>query len=290
MFSAPVTPGEFALGSVRMLPSPTTIVSGGFNNVLLSFKNFFKTPKSFIPTLAIEAFKAWFLKMLEGWLKSAMEVGAKAIGKLIGDICGFILMQFLKMSMTESVQRAGREAFDSALREGIKYSGGHITRELINTAQWAKAAAKSERIEFLMDTAIESSKNLSDATAKFVGDCLKSGKVDYLFALLLNYSVGGKESDNEALSGNTADVIYGFFQDRFGPKVSQVLNTLANPMDISIRTEDGKLVIGIFGYSVYFDILENLKAMSSCAFDFLFTWMDVIWDAAKEGLNPLSNI
>ena len=57
MFSAPVTPGEFALGSVRMLPSPTTIVSGGFNNVLLSFKNFFKTPKSFIPTLAIEAFK-----------------------------------------------------------------------------------------------------------------------------------------------------------------------------------------------------------------------------------------
>lgn len=26
MFSAPVTPGEFALGSVRMLPSPATIV------------------------------------------------------------------------------------------------------------------------------------------------------------------------------------------------------------------------------------------------------------------------
>ena len=45
----------------------------------------------------------------------------------------------------------------------------------------------------------------------------------------------GKESDNEALGGNTADVIYGFFQDRFGLKVSQVLNTLANPMDISIR-------------------------------------------------------
>lgn len=355
MFSAPVTPGEFALGSVRMLPSPTTIVSGGFNNVLSSFKNFFKTPKSFIPTLAISAVwlilyilrachislplsqfintitlygvgmstnplyfigglvgkgvfasaivslvytlsgkrsnsKRGFLKMLEGWLKSAMEMGGKAIGKLIGDICGFIYMEFLKTSMTESVKRAGREAFDSALREGIKYSGGHITRELINTAQWAKSAAKCERIELLMDTAKELSKNLSDATAKFVGDCLKSGKVDHLFALLLHYSVGGKESDNEALGGNTADVIYGFFQDRFGLKVSQVLNTLANPMDISIRTEDGKLVIGIFDYSVYFDILENLKAMSSCAFDFLFTWMDVIWDAAKEGLNPLSNI
>lgn len=195
--------------------------------------------------------KRGFLKMLEGWLKSAMEVGAKAIGKLIGDICGFILMQFLKMSMTESVQRAGREAFDSALREGIKYSGGHITRELINTAQWAKAAAKAERIEFLMYTAIESSKNLSDATAKYVGDCLKSGKVDYLFALLLNYSVGGKESDNEALGGNTADVIYGFFQDRFVLKVSQVLNTLANPIAIrrnltavKNRDSEGKALVG----------------------------------------------
>lgn len=51
-------------------------------------------------------------------------MGGKVIGKLIGDICGFILMQFLKMSMTESVQRAGREAFDSALREGIKYNYG----------------------------------------------------------------------------------------------------------------------------------------------------------------------
>ena len=137
--------------------------------------------------------------------------------------------------MSKFCFKCGAQLKDSALREGIKYSGGHITRELINTAQWAKAAAKAERIEFLMDTAIESSKNSSDATAKFVGDCLKSGKVDDLFALLLKYSVGGKESDNEALGGNTPDVIYGFFQDRFGLKVSQVLNTFANPMDISIR-------------------------------------------------------
>lgn len=55
ILSAPVTPGEFALGSVKMLPSPATIVSGGFKNVLSSFKNFFKTPKAFIPTLAISA-------------------------------------------------------------------------------------------------------------------------------------------------------------------------------------------------------------------------------------------
>ena len=55
MFSAPDTPGEFVLGSVRMLPSPETVISGGFKNLLSSFKNFFKTPKSFIPTLAISA-------------------------------------------------------------------------------------------------------------------------------------------------------------------------------------------------------------------------------------------
>lgn len=55
ILSAPATSGEFALGSVRMFPSPATIVSGGFKNVLSSFKNFFKTPKAFIPTLAISA-------------------------------------------------------------------------------------------------------------------------------------------------------------------------------------------------------------------------------------------
>lgn len=79
MFSAPVTPGEFVLGSVRMLPSPETVISGGFNNVLLSFKNFFKTPKSFIPTLAISAVWLMFTDTVKSEMILPLFLSAKLI-------------------------------------------------------------------------------------------------------------------------------------------------------------------------------------------------------------------
>ena len=55
MFRAPNAPGEFALGSVSMIPNTANIISGGFKNILSSFKGFFKNPKALIPTLAITA-------------------------------------------------------------------------------------------------------------------------------------------------------------------------------------------------------------------------------------------
>ena len=52
-FTAPDAPGEFALGSVSIIPNTADIITGGFKNLLSSFKTFFKNPKAYIPTLAI---------------------------------------------------------------------------------------------------------------------------------------------------------------------------------------------------------------------------------------------
>ena len=59
MFSAPNHAGEFVGGSLKTLPGPSGVISGGLRNVISSAKRFFKNPKALIPTLLLSA--AWFV-------------------------------------------------------------------------------------------------------------------------------------------------------------------------------------------------------------------------------------
>lgn len=70
MTAVPNMPGEFTLGSLKSIPGPGNVLSGGVRNLFSSLKSFFRNPKAMIPTLAISA--VWILL---GILKSAGVTG-----------------------------------------------------------------------------------------------------------------------------------------------------------------------------------------------------------------------
>jgi len=52
-----------------------------------------------------------------------------------------------------------------------------------------------------------------------------------------------------------------------------------NPLEVTVRLEDGLLIIGMLGY--YIEIFmtgENFMAIAEMAFESMFSWLDAFWD------------
>jgi hypothetical protein len=57
--------------------------------------------------------------------------------------------------------------------------------------------------------------------------------------------------------------------------------TVLNPYDVTSRVENGKIILGVFGYVAEINIFENIASICDLLFESLFPWMDALWEAGK---------
>ena len=236
--------------------------------------------------LGYEALKDFVLKYIEKYCKALFEK--------IGQGCGKLFKKIFKNQINAAAFKAGQKAFGENIKGkfedfqnfsnkelGVYYS--ELSQKAFDTAKTAKEAAK-DGVHAEVDSALE-------AFAKWLGEEADGDQKSVILGLTLSYFMGGNGDDGEQpLGSDTKDVLYEALTRYLGVKLGNVYEGggLLNPFDVTCRVEDGKITLGILGYFVEINIMENIAALCDLLYEALFSWLDALWTAAKTALDSES--
>ena len=229
--------------------------------------------------LGYASLKAWFLDYVTRYCSGLFERIGKYCGELYRKMCG--------QKIAEAAQKAGREAFESEIRLGLKTDLRGLTRESLESARAAREAAAQAETKFQQELAGDVAKKLGEVGAgadKWIKDFREdTGDLGNVGAgQILNYLMGGSKDDESASRGtDVKDVIYESLNEWLGIKPGKIYSgpLSANPMDVSLRVEDGKIIIGMLGYYAEIHILENISALCDLMYESFFSWLSALWQA-----------
>lgn len=222
--------------------------------------------------LGFEALKAFVLDRLAKAAGALTEKMIKWFGKVCQKLC--------QEKLLEAVMKAGDKAFEKGIKSGLK-ADGIITTATYRAAKTAKALAKR-------DAFVEGVKKFDySAIAKKIGEGVETVGESKFYGTIINYLMtDGAESEKGYDITDTKTIVYNFTKKFLGLSPEKVYASgVLNPLDVTLRMENGKIIIGMLGCVV--EILmtgENFVAMAEAAFESMFSWLDAVWEMMKN--NP----
>ena len=103
-----------------------------------------------------------------------------------------------------------------------------------------------------------------------------------------------KEEGYEITS--TKDAVVGTVEKKLGKYIKKHLGVTAdkvyakaldglNPYDVTVRMENGKLIMGMLGYMAEIPMTgENFMAVAEMAFESMFSWLDAFWEMMENNI------
>ncbi len=55
--------------------------------------------------------------------------------------------------------------------------------------------------------------------------------------------------------------------------------------NVTMRVENGRIVLGLLGYCVEIGIIENITALSDMLLESMFSWMNAIWEVMNTSFD-----
>ena len=204
----------------------------------------------------------------------------------IGQFCGNVYKEFCQKKIAAAAFQAGEKAFNDSIREQVKLLGNsELSTNSYNFAKTLKELAKeSTTLQQNLDVDIK----VIDIMNSFADG---SDGANLIIGQLINYKMGGNGEDGtEAFGGDTKDVLFGALTSWLGVKINNLFkqNDLydgggaLNYYDVTVRVENGQIILGILGYIAEINILENIYSLSALLFEGLFSWLETLWRAGKQ--------
>lgn len=230
--------------------------------------------------LGLQYFKSWFKKQLETLSEAAVNASKSWIER-IGKWFAGRLNNLVNNAANSMIHNAGMKAFTQSVRQAYAVSGTSLTQAGYEAAHAARLQAEN--------VIRQNIKQFLDASAECItftaSETIDAGMI--ALGPVLNYLLKGKKSDNTALGHDVEEVLTEFLVDRFGLTVERVYHTVANPLDFSVRIENGVLIIKIMGYGVELPLLQNAITLTDIFFEFCFSWMEEIFEDTKPDPDSL---
>ncbi|MBE6726745.1 MAG: hypothetical protein E7576_16380 [Ruminococcaceae bacterium] len=235
--------------------------------------------------LGLESLKAWFLDYVSRYCSSLFERIGKACGELYKKAC--------QKKIAEAAEKAGWNAFGDSIRGSLKTDLRGLTKESLNAARDARSAAEQGLKESRNEMLDNITKYLGQSGAqadKWIGKLREdTGDLGNVGAGQgLNYLMGGsREDSSESRGTDVKEVVYNSVTDWFGVKVGKVYEDggALNPYDVTVRIENGKIILGVLGCRAEIGILENIAALCDLLYDSLFSWLNVLWQGITGSLD-----
>lgn len=237
----------------------------------------YKSVRASVADLSLSMLKAWFLDMVS-------EKCVALFGK-IGEACGKMYKKTCQNKINELAAKAGDQAYGALVRKAFRNNPDELTKAAYDAAVLARKQAQEAMTKSLNEPLNAGIKELGNAGTIF-GEGVKKLGDDKVAGHVMNYALGGKEDGTEVIGQEPKEIIYNLIYDWLGVKAGKVYEggNIGNPYDITMRIEDQKIVLGIFGYCAEIEIVENIEAMAILLYDTLFNWLDVLWQALKNSV------
>ena len=234
-----------------------------------------------ISDLALEKIKDYFLKALAECADNLLSE--------IGNYCGNLYKGFFSSDVQKAVKNAGDRAFQDKIRREIKNTDG-ITSTVYSEALKLKSDAAKDEVNYQikkLDSEGRAVRRIAANGMKTVADWMADSP---LIGQILNYMLGGKKDDNDALGLTASEVIKGYLSDRWGLEISKVFDKgvefITNPYDLEFRFSDGNLILGILGCEAVIPVSQNIAIFGNWMFDSFFKFMDDFWKNPTKYPDP----
>ncbi len=221
--------------------------------------------------LGYESLKTWFLGFVTKQCTGLFE----KIGKAGGDMC----KKLCQGRIRDMAAASGKRAFGDSIRSSLPYDGRGLTQSSLDAARQARDLASAET-KALQNEMLDNMKQSLGEAGKTFGAWLPD---DVTTGQILNYMMGGDNDGTESLGTDTKEVIFNAVSRWLGVKAGNVYEGggALNPMDVTMRVENGKIIIGMLGYYAEISILENIAALTDMLYQSLFSWMSGLLHAEK---------
>lgn len=242
----------------------------------------FRSMVAAIYDLGFEALKAFI------WDRIAK--GAAFLTEKLIKWAGQIFKMFCQEKINEAVLNAGEKAFGEKIKQDLSEKG-YISYAGYRAAKTAKALAK--RDTFLAETRNFDTSKAAKITAEGVKWVGESKWIGTILAFMIGkretdegYGVTSATSTNDFIADNTEKYLKEFIENYLGVKPEKIYAgsiSTVNFLSVTFRMENGKMILGLLGYSV--EILmteENLAAFAGMLFESLFSWLDAYWEIMKN--------
>ncbi len=235
----------------------------------------------------------------------------KALFEQIGKFCGSMFKQAMQKYVNEAAKQAGKDAFGRVVRSGLQSTGGkELTKAAYEAARTARETAAKQAEAYGNKVLDDVAKEIAAGGTKageWFSSAADSNAGGQLLSLITKWMVAHSEPDasytpeqrkrfyelkaqyqgDETLGSDTKEVLFQALSDYFGVKFGNVCdaNNVLNPLDVTMRVENGKIFIGLLGCYGEINIMENIAMLTDKMFEALFSWMDALWDVAKNALD-----
>ena len=240
-----------------------------------------KSCYAMISDLVLEKIKEYFLNVLA-------ECADKLISE-IGNYCGDLYKGFFSSDVQKAVKNAGDRAFQDKIRREIKNTDG-ITSSIYSEALKLKSDAAKDELNYQIKKLNFEGRAVRRIAANGMKTVAGWMADSPLIGQILNYMLGGKKDDNDALGLTASEVIKGYLNDRWGLEVSKVLDsgveTILNPYDVEFRFAEGNLILGILGCEAVIPVAKNIAILGNWMFDSFFAFMKDFWKNPPKAPDP----
>ena len=226
-----------------------------------------------------------------------MKMASRVFAKLM-QWCGDIFKKFCQGQINQAVLEAGDKAFGDKIKQGL-IADGQITYATYRAAKTAKALAK--RDTFTEAVKKYDPKPVTDAIINWKDKIADDKRVGTALNILIGVYIDNpdkkdkdkkdKDKNDEGFKvASTKDVLADKVEDKLTEyaktylgitpeRVTKVTQAITNPLEATVRLENGKLILGMLGYELEFLMTgENFLAVAEMAFESLFSWLDAYWD------------
>lgn len=257
--------------------------------------------------LGLATFKAWLLDFVTKRCKSLFED--------IGKACGKIYKQAMQKYVNEAAKKAGQNAYKEGVQAGFRATNHEeLTKKAWDAARGARDAAEEKARTYgnkLLDDVAEGFGKKGAQVDKWLAkpgewlakNELRGESAPIVFSQVLSYiikkKIAAKEADKslspeerarfnemkeryeseESLGGDPKEVLYQYLSDELCLKIGNVFeDDTLDIMNVSVQVKDGQIILGIAGYKVVINILENISALIEKVFEYIFSWMNGLWN------------
>lgn len=240
----------------------------------------FRSMVAAIYDLGFEALKAFI------WDRLAK--GAVSLTEKVIKWAGQVFKMFCQEKINEAVLQAGEQAFGEKIKQDLREKG-YISYAGYRAAKTAKALAK--RDTFIEETRKFDTSKAAKIAAEGVKSIGESKWVGTILAFMLGESTEegyAVTSTNDFITDKTEGYLEKFIKKYLGVKPEKVYAgsiSTVNPLSVTFRMENGKMILGLLGYTV--EILmtgENFAAIAEMLFESLFSWLDAYWEIMKNAI------
>ncbi|MBR2739903.1 MAG: hypothetical protein IKD87_04470 [Oscillospiraceae bacterium] len=238
--------------------------------------------------LGYATLKAWFLDYVTRYCSSLFE--------RIGKYCGELYRKVCQQKIAEAAEKAGWDAFAQQIRAGLSTDLRGLTRESLQAARAAREAAGTAEAKLQNEIVDNTARYLvragSGADKWIQGLRDDTGDLgNVVTGQIISYLMGGSGDDgSESMGTDVKELVFNYVSEWLGVQPGKVYEgpSSVNTLDISLRIEDGKIIIGILGYIAEIHILENIAALCDLMFESFFSWMNALWQAVRPYMDPSS--